>query len=77
MPEIEFPALALAVTQAFSETRDVNDSATEVSVQGNSENVLNPSIPETWQIIESIAKEVSTLFSFRMPHLGADELPQA
>ena len=48
MPEIEFPAHSLAVTQAFAETRDANDSGTEASVQGNSQNVLNPSISKTW-----------------------------
>ena len=76
LPEIEFPAHALALTRAFPETRDVEDTGTEASVQGYSENVLNPALPETWQIIESIAEEVSTLFPFGTLHLGADELPE-
>jgi len=76
LPEIEFPAHALAFTRAFPKTRDENDTGTEASVQGYIENVLNPAIPETWQIIESIAEEVSTLFPFATLHLGADELPE-
>ena len=76
LPEIEFPAHALAVTQAFSETRDANDPVTEACVQAYSKNVLKPSIPEMWQLIEAIAQEVSTLFPFGMLHLGADELPE-
>ena len=45
-------------------------------VQVCGENVLNPIIPETWQIIESISQEVSTLFPLGMLLLGADELPE-
>jgi ABC-type glycerol-3-phosphate transport system permease component len=76
LPEIEFPAHALAFTRAFPKTRDANDTGTEASVQGYTENVLNPAIPETWQIMEAIAEEVSTLFPFATLHLGADELPE-
>ena len=76
LPEIEFPAHALAITRAFPETRDENDTGTETSVQGYSKNVLNPAIPETWEIIEAMAEEVCTLFPFGMLHVGADELPE-
>ena len=75
-PEIECPAHALAVTRVLPETRDAIDIGTVASVQVYSENVLKPVIPETWQIIESISQEVSTLFPLGMLLLGADELPE-
>ncbi len=76
LPEIEFPAHALAFARAFPETRDADDLGTEASVQGYTQNVLNPAVPETWQIAEAIAEEVSAIFPFGTLHLGADELPE-
>ncbi len=75
LPEIEFPAHALAFARAFPETRDREDQGDETSVQGYARNVLNPALPETWRIVEAIAEEVSALFPSGILHLGADELP--
>jgi hexosaminidase len=76
LPEVEFPAHALAVARAFPETRDPNDIGLEQSVQGYDKNVLNPAMPATWALMEAVTDEVTDIFPFSMLHLGADELPE-
>ena len=76
LPEVEFPAHAMAVARAFPETRDPDDRGTERSVQGYDENVLNPAIPATWDMFVPLAREIAGMFPFGMLHLGADELPE-
>lgn len=75
MPEIEVPAHALTLARLFPETRDPLETGTEVSVQGYPGNVMNPAMPESWRVWETIAAEVAALFPFGVVHLGADELP--
>lgn len=75
LPEIEFPAHALALARAVPQTRDPGDTGTEASVQGYLGNVLNPAMPATWDLMTRIADEVSALFPLGLLHLGADELP--
>lgn len=76
LPEIEFPAHALGFARTYPNLRDPDDIGAEMSVQGYIGNVLNPALPETWDIIHAIVHEVSNLFPFRILHLGADELPE-
>lgn len=76
LPEIEAPAHALALTTIYPETRDPGDNGTEASVQGYQRNALNPAMPKTWQVLESMLDEVSALFPFNHLHLGCDELPK-
>lgn len=76
LPEIEFPAHALAFCKVFPETRDPDDSGIEISVQGYTQNVMNPAMPKTWEIITAIASEVADIFPFKHLHLGCDELPE-
>ena len=75
MPEIEVPAHAYALAKIYPETRDPQDSGGEHSVQGYAANVMNPAMPESWRVWETIGKEVAALFPFGIVHLGADELP--
>ncbi len=76
MPEIEVPAHALALAKVFPETRDPEDTGTERSVQGYTDNVVNPAMAKTWEILNALAKEVGALFPFGVLHLGCDELPK-
>lgn len=75
LPEIEFPAHALALTTIRPDLRDPNDRGSEVSVQGYARNVVNPALDATWDLMEPLAKEVAALFPFGHLHLGGDELP--
>lgn len=75
VPEIEVPAHALGLCRLFPDTRDPNDTGTEESVQGYTQNVLNPAMPETWRIIETMIKDLADLFPGAILHLGGDELP--
>lgn len=76
MPEIEVPAHAIAITHVFPDMRDPADNGAEVSVQGYHGNAVNPAMPKTWEVIESIVQEVGALFPFNHLHLGCDELPE-
>jgi hexosaminidase len=76
MPEIEAPAHALALAAIYPETRDPGDNGSEMSVQGYAGNALNPAMPKTWDVLETIVDEISALFPFNHLHLGCDELPE-
>ncbi len=75
LPEIEVPAHALALNRAIAGLRDPADSGDERSVQGYGQNVVNPALPATWNLLDALALEVADLFPFRHLHLGGDELP--
>ena len=75
MPEVETPAHALALTTLYPDSRDPGDNGLETSVQGYSRNALNPAMPKTWDMLETIISEISELFPFEFLHLGCDELP--
>ncbi|SLN50194.1 beta-N-acetylhexosaminidase [Roseisalinus antarcticus] len=76
LPEIEVPAHALALRRVFPDLGDPADTGTEVSVQGYAENVVNPALPRTWEVIETMADGVCRHFPMPMLHLGCDELPE-
>ncbi len=75
LPEIEVPAHAFALNKAIPGLRDNQDRAEEVSIQGYRENILNPALGATWELLEPLALEVAALFPIGMLHLGCDELP--
>lgn len=75
MPEIEVPAHALALARVYPATRDPEDQGTEASVQGYPENVMNPAMPESWRIWETMVDDVAAIFPYPVIHLGCDELP--
>ncbi|MEC9360829.1 MAG: family 20 glycosylhydrolase, partial [SAR324 cluster bacterium] len=75
MPEIEIPAHALAILKVFPEMRDPEDKSSEISVQGYSENTINPAMPATWEFLNKVLPEIGSLFPFGLIHLGCDELP--
>ncbi len=75
LPEIEFPAHALATTRIYPNLRDPADTGSEVSVQGYGRNTVNPALPQTWDFIEALSAEVAGMFPFAHLHVGGDELP--
>ena len=77
LPEIEVPAHGYALNAARGGMRDPGDNSTAVSVHGYLNNVINPGMPETWNLIEPLALEVAGMFPIGILHLGCDELPPA
>lgn len=75
LPEIEVPAHSHAIVKAVPGLRDPGDNGEEVSVQGYLDNIVNPAVSATWDLLVPLAKEVAGLFPLRMLHLGADEAP--
>jgi hexosaminidase len=75
LPEIEIPAHGFALNKAMSGLRDHGDNGAEVSVQGYSDNVINPALPAVWALLEPLCAEVAALFPIGILHLGCDELP--
>ena len=75
LPEIEVPAHSHAMIKTIPGLRDPGDNGEEVSIQGYLDNIVNPAMPATWDLLAPLAKEVASLFPFGILHLGADESP--
>ena len=75
MPEIEVPAHAYALCKLFPETRDPAETGSEQSIQGYLQNAMNPAMPKSWEIWETMVDEIAALFPFELLHIGGDELP--
>ncbi|MBL9050880.1 MAG: beta-N-acetylhexosaminidase [Tabrizicola sp.] len=75
LPEIEVPAHSHGMIKAIPGLRDPGDNGEEASVQGYIDNIVNPAMPATWEVLQPLTEEVAGLFPFGMLHLGADEAP--
>lgn len=75
LPEIEVPAHAFCLNLARKGMQDPANNRGEVSIQGYPDNILNPAMQATWDLLEPLALEVAALFPVGMIHLGGDELP--
>ncbi len=75
LPEIEIPAHSHALIKAIPGLRDPGDNGEEMSVQGYLDNIVNPAMPSTWDVLPAIMDEVSSLFPMPILHLGCDEAP--
>lgn len=75
LPEIEVPAHSHAMIKAVPGLRDPGDNGEEVSIQGYLDNIVNPTVPATWDLLLPLAREVAGQFPMAMLHLGADEAP--
>jgi hexosaminidase len=75
LPEIEVPAHSHAMIKAVPGLRDPGDNGEEVSIQGYLDNIVNPAVPATWDLLLPLAAEVAGMFPLAMLHLGADEAP--
>ncbi|RDJ06075.1 beta-N-acetylhexosaminidase [Rhizobium grahamii] len=75
VPEIDVPGHCFAMQQAIPELRDPKEAGSYYSVQGFPDNCINPAREQTYQILETIFRELIELFPFRTIHIGADEVP--
>jgi len=75
LPEVEVPAHSHGMVKALPGLRDPGDNGEEASVQGYIDNIVNPAMAATWEVLRPLTEEVAALFPFGMIHLGADEAP--
>lgn len=75
LPEIEIPAHSFCLVRTVPGLRDPGDNSEEISVQGYMDNVVNPAVPATWDLLLPLIDEVAALFPIGMLHLGCDEAP--
>lgn len=77
VPEIDVPGHCFAMLAAIPALRDPAELGTYASVQGFPNNCLNPALPATYPILETIFDELIALFPAKIIHIGADEVPLA
>ncbi|GMB79877.1 beta-N-acetylhexosaminidase [Shinella zoogloeoides] len=75
VPEIDVPGHSYALLQAIPELRDPGERSGYHSVQAFPDNCLNPAREKTYEVLETIFRELIDLFPFRTIHVGADEVP--
>ena len=76
VPEISLPAHARAAIVALHpQLSEAGDTSSYHSVQGYSDNCLNPCLPATWEFIERVYGELAELFPAAYIHVGGDEIP--
>ncbi len=75
MPEIDVPGHCLAAVSALPWLRDPGENGHYRSVQGFTNNCLNPAVPRAIEFIETLFRELLDLFPGRHIHVGADEVP--
>ncbi len=75
VPEIDVPGHCFAMQEAIPELRDPQEKGSYYSVQGFPDNCLNPVREKTYEVLETIFRELIELFPFRTIHIGADEVP--
>ncbi|RXJ73173.1 beta-hexosaminidase [Veronia nyctiphanis] len=77
IPEIDVPGHARALIKSLPELLiETDDQSEYVSIQQYSDNVLNPGLDATYEVLETILDEVCELFPSPMVHLGGDEVPE-
>ncbi|MDO6591899.1 beta-N-acetylhexosaminidase [Loktanella sp. D2R18] len=75
VPEIDIPGHCAAVLYALPHLVDPDEPANSYkSVQGFTNNALNPGIPETYEFIETVMAEIAEIFPGQYVHVGADEV---
>lgn len=76
IPEIDLPGHSRAMIKSLPELLvDKSDKSKYESIQGYNDNVLNPCIDSTYEVIDDVIAEVSALFPGEYLHVGADEVP--
>ncbi len=76
VPEIDTPGHARALIKSLPNLLvDPNDRSKYRSVQGYTDNVLNPAMDTTYIVLDNIFKEVAELFPGKYIHVGGDEVP--
>ncbi|MFD2179566.1 beta-N-acetylhexosaminidase [Veronia pacifica] len=76
VPEIDIPGHARALIKSLPHLLIEQEDASEyVSIQQYNDNVLNPGLSATYEVLENILDEVCELFPSTLIHLGGDEVP--
>ena len=77
LPEIDIPAHAKAAVMAYPELlQDPKDKSLYTSVQKVQQNTMDPGLASTYQFLDDVIGELTTLFPFSYIHLGGDEVPK-
>ena len=75
MPEVEMPGHAASLLAAIPGLRDPDEpNAAYRSVQGHTNNALNPGLPRSAEVARTLLDEAARLFPFGTIHVGADEV---
>ena len=76
LPEFSLLAHSHAILQSLPKLIEKNDRSDYISVQGYTQNTLNPGLVSTWEFIENIIHEYHSIFPFCYMHVGFDERPE-
>ncbi len=75
MPEVDIPGHCTAVLAALPDLIDGQEAPDSYSsVQGYTNNSINPALPQTYEFLENVFKEIADLFPFPYIHVGGDEV---
>ena len=76
IPELNLPAhTRAAIVAMHPELSEAADNSRYQSIQGYTDNCLNPLLPKTWEFIETVYAQVAELFPAPYIHVGGDEVP--
>lgn len=76
VPEFNLLAHAHAILQSLPQLIEKEDHSSYISVQGYTQNTLNPALSSTWEFIDNIIHEYNDIFPFCYFHVGFDERPE-
>lgn len=74
VPEMDVPGHCRALLKAIPALVEISDRSVYRSVQHHDDNVLNPALPATGQIIRTLIDEWCELFDGPLFHLGSNEV---
>ncbi|MBU2956332.1 beta-N-acetylhexosaminidase [Paracoccus sp. 1_MG-2023] len=75
MPEVEMPGHASSLIASVPGLRDPEEPENAYrSVQGFTNNALNPGLPRSYEVAHTLLDEAATFFPFEIIHVGADEV---
>lgn len=75
VPELDTPGHTHALMQAINGLHDQSEPWDNYrSVQGYPNNALNPALPRTYEVMETLIDEVCALFPSSVIHMGGDEV---
>lgn len=75
MPEVEMPGHARSLLLSVEGLRDPDEpNGAYRSIQGHTNNALNPGLARTYEVTSALLDEAVALFPFDVVHVGADEV---
>lgn len=77
VPEVDIPGHCGAVLASLPDLIDPNEDPEYYrSVQGYTNNCLNPGLSQTYEFVEKVLAEIAEIFPAKWIHVGADEVPE-